>query len=101
MTDGDAHPNTTDSAIGFPALATIDVAAMVDACKRDWCDQTLCRVNDFHWMPYSASWKARQTEARSVSQRPLLSSHKRLASYSLHRRTLQTNKTEGRLDFPI
>jgi mannose-6-phosphate isomerase-like protein (cupin superfamily) len=65
MTDGDAHPNTTDPAIGFPALVTIDVAAMIDACEADWCDQTLCRVNDsiislgvrhgeYHWHKHDA-----------------------------------------------
>ncbi len=54
----DAYSINTD--ISFDALEAIDIAALADACKEKWFNQTLCRVNDcvirvgivhgeFHW----------------------------------------------------
>ncbi|MDH5823646.1 cupin domain-containing protein [Luteimonas sp. RD2P54] len=39
-------PYATHLDIKFPALATIDVAALAAACTDRWYNQTLCRVND-------------------------------------------------------
>ena len=32
--------------VTFPALAVVNVQALVDACTHRWYNQTLCRVND-------------------------------------------------------
>jgi mannose-6-phosphate isomerase-like protein (cupin superfamily) len=40
------YPYATHLDIKFPALTTVDVPALVKACKDRWYNQTLCRVND-------------------------------------------------------
>ena len=46
MTDKEAYPYATYLDIKFPALATVDVPALVKACTHPWYNQTLCKVND-------------------------------------------------------
>lgn len=46
MQNDEARPSATEPDIKFSALETIDVTALVSACKDSWCDQTLCKVND-------------------------------------------------------
>ena len=41
-----AYPYATHLDIKFPALTTVDVPALVKACKDRWYNQTLCQVND-------------------------------------------------------
>ena len=63
-TTSSAKPDTTRYAthlnVLFPALASIDVPALVGACKDAWYNQTLCQVNnsvvrlgvmqgEYHW----------------------------------------------------
>ena len=40
------YPYSTYLDIKFPALALVDVPALVSACKDSWYNQTLCKVND-------------------------------------------------------
>ena len=40
------YPYATHLDIKFPALTTVDVPALVKACRDRWYNQTLCRVND-------------------------------------------------------
>jgi mannose-6-phosphate isomerase-like protein (cupin superfamily) len=40
------YPYATNLDIKFPALSTVDVPALVRACKDRWYNQTLCQVND-------------------------------------------------------
>jgi mannose-6-phosphate isomerase-like protein (cupin superfamily) len=40
------YPYTTHLDIKFPALSLVDVPSLVKACKDDWYNQTLCKVND-------------------------------------------------------
>ena len=42
----DPHPYATHLDVRFPALAVVDVQALVEACTDRWYNQTLCRVND-------------------------------------------------------
>jgi len=46
MTDTTAYPYATHLDIKFPQLATVDVPALVKACRDRWYNQTLCKVND-------------------------------------------------------
>ncbi|MGH8224161.1 MAG: cupin domain-containing protein [Woeseiaceae bacterium] len=46
MSDRDKSPYATYLDIKFPALATVDVPALIRACKDRWYNQTLCKVND-------------------------------------------------------
>jgi mannose-6-phosphate isomerase-like protein (cupin superfamily) len=46
MKDKEAYPYATHLDIKFPALATVDVPALVKACTDRWYNQTLCKVND-------------------------------------------------------
>ena len=46
MTDSNAYPYATHLDIKFDALATVDVPALVNACRDRWYNQTLCKVND-------------------------------------------------------
>ena len=41
-----AYPYATHLDIKYPALTTVDVPALVKACKDRWNNQTLCQVND-------------------------------------------------------
>lgn len=41
-----AYPYATHLDIKFPALATVDVPTLIEACKDRWYNQTLCKVND-------------------------------------------------------
>ena len=41
-----AYPYATHLDIKYPALTTVDVPALVKACKDRWYNQTLCQVND-------------------------------------------------------
>jgi len=54
------YPYATHLDIKFPALTTVDVPALVKACKDRWYNQTLCQVNgsvvrlgvmqgEYHW----------------------------------------------------
>ena len=40
------YPYATHLDIKYPALTTVDVPALVKACRDRWYNQTLCRVND-------------------------------------------------------
>jgi mannose-6-phosphate isomerase-like protein (cupin superfamily) len=53
-------PYSINLDVKYDALELVDVQALVDACKDQWFNQTLCRVNDsvvrlgilqgeFHW----------------------------------------------------
>jgi len=46
MSNDQALPYTTHLDIKYPALSTVDVPALVRACKDRWYNQTLCKVND-------------------------------------------------------
>ena len=46
MADSKDYPYATYVDVKFPALSTIDVPALVTACKDRWYNQTLCKVND-------------------------------------------------------
>jgi len=46
MSELQQYPYATYLDIKFPALALIDVPALVDACQDRWYNQTLCKVND-------------------------------------------------------
>ena len=46
MPDTKAYSYATPLDIKFPALATVDVPALVKACTDRWYNQTLCKVND-------------------------------------------------------
>ena len=46
MSNTQVHPYATFLDIKFPALATVDVPALVNACKDQWYNQTLCKVNE-------------------------------------------------------
>jgi ethanolamine utilization protein EutQ (cupin superfamily) len=46
MTDDIAYPYATFLDIKFPALAKVDVPALINACTDRWYNQTLCKVND-------------------------------------------------------
>jgi hypothetical protein len=46
MTDPATYPYSTYLDIKFPALAVVDVPALVSACRDRWYNQTLCKVND-------------------------------------------------------
>ena len=54
------YPYATHLDIRYPALTTVDVPALVKACKERWYNQTLCQVNgsvvrlgvvqgEYHW----------------------------------------------------
>jgi len=46
MSESQHHPYATYLDIKFPALTLVDVPALVSACKDQWYNQTLCKVND-------------------------------------------------------
>lgn len=46
MTDKASYPYVTRLDVYYKPLEVVDVQALVDACKDDWYNQTLCRVND-------------------------------------------------------
>ncbi|MBV8032182.1 MAG: cupin domain-containing protein [Betaproteobacteria bacterium] len=46
MPQAETYPYATYLDIKFPALETVDVNALVDACEHRWYNQTLCKVND-------------------------------------------------------
>ena len=41
-----AYPYATHLDVHYHQLELVDVQALVDACKDQWYNQTLCRVND-------------------------------------------------------
>ena len=45
-TEPASYPYATHLNVLFPALETIDVQKLVEACTDRWYNQTLCRVND-------------------------------------------------------
>ncbi len=58
------YPYTTHLNIYYPPLEIVDTPALVAACKDQWFNQTLCRVNDsvvrlgviqgeYHWHQHS------------------------------------------------
>jgi mannose-6-phosphate isomerase-like protein (cupin superfamily) len=46
MSNPEAYPYATYLDIKFPALSVVDVPSLVEACKDQWYNQTLCKVND-------------------------------------------------------
>ena len=40
------YPYATHLDVKFPALTTVDVGGLVDACTDRWYNQTLCQVDD-------------------------------------------------------
>ena len=46
MTEPETYPYATHLDIKFPALAVVDVPALVAACRDRWYNQTLCKVNE-------------------------------------------------------
>ena len=65
MSESQPYPYATHVDIKFPALAVVDVPALVKACTDRWYNQTLCRVNDsvvrlgvmqgeYHWHKHDA-----------------------------------------------
>ena len=59
------YPYATNLDVKFPALTTVDVPALVRACKDRWYNQTLCQVNnsvvrlgvvqgEYHWHKHDA-----------------------------------------------
>ena len=46
MSESQQYPYATYLDIKFPALTLVDVPALVSACKDQWYNQTLCKVND-------------------------------------------------------
>ena len=46
MSEPQSYPYATYLDIKFPPLGVIDVRALVEACKEQWYNQTLCKVND-------------------------------------------------------
>lgn len=46
MSESQAFPYATNVDIKFAPLTLIDVPSLVAACTDQWCNQTLCRVND-------------------------------------------------------
>jgi mannose-6-phosphate isomerase-like protein (cupin superfamily) len=60
MASDQIYPYATHLDIKYPALTTVDVPALVKACKDRWYNQTLCQVNgsvvrlgvmqgEYHW----------------------------------------------------
>ena len=60
MASDQVYPYATHLDIKYPALTTVDVPALVKACKDRWYNQTLCQVNgsvvrlgvmqgEYHW----------------------------------------------------
>src|SRR3954466_12316574 len=65
MPDATKYPYATHLNIQFPPLELVDVPALVAACKDQWYNQTLCKVNDsvvrlgiiqdeYHWHKHDA-----------------------------------------------
>jgi mannose-6-phosphate isomerase-like protein (cupin superfamily) len=65
MADASSYPYATHLNILYPPLTRVDVQALVDACRDQWYNQTLCRVNDsvvrlgvvkgeYHWHKHDA-----------------------------------------------
>jgi mannose-6-phosphate isomerase-like protein (cupin superfamily) len=46
MADAASYPYATHLNILYPPLEVVNVQALVDACRDQWYNQTLCRVND-------------------------------------------------------
>jgi mannose-6-phosphate isomerase-like protein (cupin superfamily) len=46
MTDQKSYPYVTHLNVQYAPLELVDVQALVDACKDQWYNQTLTRVND-------------------------------------------------------
>jgi mannose-6-phosphate isomerase-like protein (cupin superfamily) len=46
LSEARAYPYATHLNVQFPALAVVDVPALVQACTDSWYNQTLCKVND-------------------------------------------------------
>ena len=46
QTQAHAHAYATHLDIKFPQFAVVDVPALVQACRDQWYNQTLCKVND-------------------------------------------------------
>jgi mannose-6-phosphate isomerase-like protein (cupin superfamily) len=65
MADASSYPYATHLDILYPPLTRVDLQALVDACRDQWYNQTLCRVNDsvvrlgvvrgeYHWHKHDA-----------------------------------------------
>jgi mannose-6-phosphate isomerase-like protein (cupin superfamily) len=65
MADAAKYPYATHLDILFPPLARLDLQPLIDACRDQWYNQTLCRVNDsvvrlgvvqgeYHWHKHDA-----------------------------------------------
>jgi hypothetical protein len=46
MSTSQSYPYATHLNILYPALELVDVPALVAACKDQWYNQTLCKLND-------------------------------------------------------
>jgi mannose-6-phosphate isomerase-like protein (cupin superfamily) len=46
MSEPQTYPYATYLDIKFDALSVIDVPSLVEACRDQWYNQTLCKVND-------------------------------------------------------
>ena len=60
MSDSESYSYATHLDIKFPALSLVDVPGLIEACKDQWYNQTLCKVNgsvvrlgvmqgEYHW----------------------------------------------------
>jgi mannose-6-phosphate isomerase-like protein (cupin superfamily) len=65
MADATSDPYATHLNVLYPPLTPVDVQTLVDACRDQWYNQTLCRVNDavvrlgvvrgeYHWHKHVA-----------------------------------------------
>jgi mannose-6-phosphate isomerase-like protein (cupin superfamily) len=46
VSDPGGYPYSTHLDILYPAMAVVDVPALVQACTEQWYNQSLCKVND-------------------------------------------------------
>ena len=65
MRERPGYPYETRLNILYPALEVVDIQPLIDACKFQWYNQTLCKVNDsvvrlgvvqgeYHWHKHDA-----------------------------------------------
>ena len=65
MADARSYPYATHLDVLYPPLTRVDLQALVNACRDQWYNQTLCRVNDsvvrlgvvrgeYHWHKHDA-----------------------------------------------
>jgi len=65
MADARSYPYATHLDVLYPPLTRVDLQALVNACRDQWYNQTLCRVNgsvvrlgvvrgEYHWHKHDA-----------------------------------------------